>query len=93
MALAAPPCLGLRPVTGALASGGVTAPGRAWIWGEPVGRLDGLRVEGLGWGRRISGKQDEKKGLVYAARIRLKQHVMRIDGREVPLGAGMNATV
>jgi hemolysin D len=37
--------------------------------------------------------QDEKKGLVYAARIRLKQHVMRIDGRDVALGAGMNATV
>jgi hemolysin D len=37
--------------------------------------------------------QDEKKGLVYAARIRLKQHVVRIDRREVALGAGMNATV
>lgn len=37
--------------------------------------------------------QGEKKGLVYAARIRLKQHVMRIDGRELALGAAMNATV
>jgi len=36
---------------------------------------------------------DEKKGMVYAAHIRLKQYVMRIDGREVALGAGMNATV
>lgn len=33
--------------------------------------------------------QDEKRGLIYAARIRLHQKAIHIGGRDIPLGAGM----
>ncbi|MBV8270741.1 MAG: HlyD family type I secretion periplasmic adaptor subunit [Cupriavidus sp.] len=36
---------------------------------------------------------DEKRGLIYAARVRLERAVMNIDGREVRLSPGMAVTV
>ena len=36
---------------------------------------------------------DEKLGPVYAARIRLARASLTVDGREVALGPGMNASV
>jgi hemolysin D len=40
------------------------------------------------------GVADEKTGQVhYPARIRLLSSTMRVDGRDVPLGPGMNVTV
>lgn len=37
--------------------------------------------------------QDEKRGLLYSVLIRLQDSSMRIDGREIPLSAGMGASV
>jgi hemolysin D len=37
--------------------------------------------------------QDEKQGLIYPARVRLAKSSIDIEGRAVPLGAGMAATV
>lgn len=36
--------------------------------------------------------QDEKRGLIYAARVRLNQNHLNIDGVKVNLSAGMNVT-
>ncbi|WP_019448913.1 HlyD family efflux transporter periplasmic adaptor subunit [Cupriavidus sp. BIS7] len=36
---------------------------------------------------------DEKRGLIYATRVRLEKSVMNIDGREVRLSPGMAVTV
>lgn len=37
--------------------------------------------------------QDEKRGLIYAARILLKQHSMQVEGKTVKLTPGMAVTV
>lgn len=37
--------------------------------------------------------EDKNQGLVYAARIELDRDAMQIDGRRVPLGPGMSASV
>lgn len=36
---------------------------------------------------------DEKKGLIYSARIRLDRSTIAVDGQDTPLGAGLAATV
>jgi hemolysin D len=44
---------------------------------------------------QVSGDaiQDEKRGLVYAARVKLEQATLRVDGKTVNLTPGMAVTV
>ena len=37
--------------------------------------------------------QDDKKGLIYAVRVTLSKNTIEVEGKEVPLSAGMSVNV
>ncbi|MEM6682754.1 MAG: HlyD family type I secretion periplasmic adaptor subunit [Pseudomonadota bacterium] len=52
-------------------------------YGVIEGTLDDLSMDAI---------QDETLGLVYQARVSLKQSTIRVNGRDIPLGPGLAAT-